>query len=175
MPQHQTRLRWRELLEEFGELSASAGLLSAEEALSLLRAFAARTAYRPADEDVSVTISPMLADPVVRYDGIWVASLSADLLPQPVSPDPFLILGAQLAAGVPSASAAGRRTQAQTLLRAWRLGTSDLTLSVPVHERDLELLPSPLLSGLASEPACPRSPWLPARLQAGRTGADVPR
>lgn len=162
---HQTRLRWRELLEEFGELSACAGLLTRAQALSLLRAYAARTAYRPADEDVSVTISPVLADPVVRYDGIWIASLSADLLPQPVSADPFLPLAAQLAAEIPAASAAGRRAQALTLFNAWRLGTGDLTLSVPVHEGDLELLVSPLLAGLAAEAACPRRSWLPLQLR----------
>ena len=65
----------------------------------------------------------MLADPVVVYDGIWVASLSADVLPQPLAPDPFLPLHAQRQAGLPAASAAGRRAEAQALLAAWRRGT----------------------------------------------------
>ncbi len=161
---HQTRLRWRELLEEFGELAASVGAFSRQAALDLLRALAARTAYRPADEDVPVTISPMLSDPVVIYDGIWVGSLSADVLPQPVAPDPFLPLRAQLEAGVPQASAAGRRSQAQTLLDAWRLGTAQLVLSVPAREKDLELLPSPVLAGLVLREEVPRRLWLPMHL-----------
>jgi probable DNA repair protein len=160
----QTRLRWRELLEEFGELAASVGNLTRDAALELLRALALRTHYRPADEGAPVTLSPSLADPVVIYDGIWVGSLSADVLPQPVAPSPFLPLRAQIEAGVPEASAAGRRSQAQTLLAAWRESTRELVLSVPARERDLELLPSPYLSGLTLERQEPRSLWLPGRL-----------
>ena len=160
----QTRLRWRELLEEFGELSLSVSLLRREAALPLLRSLAARTAYRPADEDVSVTVSPMLADPVVYYDGIWVgAPERARCCRSRCSPDPFLPLSAQLAAGVPAASAAGRRAQAQALLGAWQGATQELVFSVPVHEEDLEVLPSPLLSPLEPQLSYPRSLWRPAQ------------
>ena len=54
----------------------------------------------------------MLADPVVIYDGLWIGSLSADQLPEPPAPDPFLPVTAQIAAGLPEASSAGRRAQA---------------------------------------------------------------
>lgn len=160
----QTRLRWRELLEQFGELAACAGSLGRESALEHLRSLAAHTAYRPADEDVPVTISPVLADPIVLYDGIWVAGLSADVLPMPVTPDPFLPLAAQLAAGMPEASAAGRRAQAQSLLDAWRRTAGELIVSVPVRDRDLELLPSPWLAGLTLVEQTPRGSWLPLAL-----------
>ena len=160
----QTRLRWRELLEEFGELAACAGSLARAAALGQLRSLAAHTAYRPADEDVPVTISPMLTDPVVVYDGIWVASLGADVLPMPVTPDAFLPLPAQLAAGMPEASAAGRRAQAQSLLAAWRRSTPELVLSVAARDQDLEILPSPYLAGLALEEQAARGLWLPLRL-----------
>ena len=163
----QTRLRWRELLEEFGGLAACAGILGREAALEHLRALAAHTAYRPADEDVPVTISPVLADPVVVYDGIWVGGLSADVLPMPVAPDPFLPLAAQLAAGLPEASAAGRRAQAQSLLSAWAHTTSELVLSVPAREKDLELLPSPCLARLTLAEQAPRGLWLALRLHRG--------
>lgn len=161
---HQTRLRWRELLEEFGGLAAIVSSLARDTALGQLEALALRTAYRPADEDVPVTVSPMLADPVVVYDGIWVGSLSADALPMPPAPDPFLSLAAQVAAGVPEASASGRRAQAQALLAAWRCATAELVLSVPALDGDLELLPSPLLSDLALQEEAPQSLWLPLRL-----------
>jgi probable DNA repair protein len=168
----QTRLRWRELLEEFGGLAACAGSLGLEAALEHLRALASHTAYRPADEDVPVTISPMLADPVVVYDGIWAGGLSADVLPMPVAPDPFLPLAAQLAAGMPEASAAGRRAQAQSLLTAWERTTPELVLSVPAREKDLELLPSPCLARLRLAEQSPRGLWLALRLhRGGRTEA----
>jgi probable DNA repair protein len=161
---HQTRLRWRELLEEFGELDASTGALAREAALELLRALALRTVHGRADEDVPVTLSPVLVDPVVIYDGIWVGSLSADVLPQPVSPNPFLPLRTQIEAGVPEASAAGRRAQGHSLLAAWQVGARELVLSVPEREEDLELLPSPYVRGWRVEEKAGPSLWLPRLL-----------
>src|SRR5262249_35632368 len=48
---HQTRLRWRELLEEFGQLEAGVGTFAGRAALELLEALARHTAYRPGDDD----------------------------------------------------------------------------------------------------------------------------
>ncbi len=164
----QTRLRWRELIEELGELGPGVGQPGRAAALDLLRSLARHTNYRPADDDVAVMLAPTLADPVVRYDGIWVAGLSADVLPQPLAPNPFLPLAAQVAAGVPSASSAGRRAQAEALLKAWRHGADELVLSVPAREGDLELLPSVLLGAVPAAEAAPAGVWLAQRLARAR-------
>ena len=161
---YQARLRWRELLEEFGELAVSVPALSLEAALELLRALAMRTSFRPSDDAAPVTLSPLLADPVAIYDGIWVGSLDAGELPQPPAPDPYLPLQAQLAAGLPEASVAGRRAQADALATAWRRGTPELVLSVPARDEDRERLPSPYLAGLAFEEPSPGNLYLPLRL-----------
>jgi ATP-dependent helicase/nuclease subunit B len=160
----QTLLRWHELLEEFGDLGACVATLNRERALGLLEDLAGSRAFRPADADVTVMLSPRLADSVVHYDGIWVAGLHADEFPQPVAPDPFLPLPAQLAAGLAAASSAGRRAQAQGLIAAWRSGTAELVLSAPLHQEDQELLPSPLLAGDSSAQMPGPQGWLPARL-----------
>jgi len=160
----QTLMRWHELLEEFGELSGTLGSVARAQALGLLRELAARSAFRPADADPTVTLSPALADPVVEYDGIWVAGLHAEVFPQPVQPDPFLPLPAQVTAGIPAASAAGRLAQARALLAAWQRGADELVLSAPLYSQDLQLLPSPLLAGAELEPPAHRAPWLPASL-----------
>ena len=163
----QTLLRWHELLEEFGQLSASLPSLPRARALALLQALATSSTYRPADEDVAVTLSAALADPVVGYDGIWVAALSAQVFPQAVSPDPFLPLAAQLATHVPQASSALRRVQAERLLDAWRASTGELVLSLARHDGDVELQESPLLARLPVTPPAALAPWLPARLHRG--------
>ncbi len=161
---HQTRLRWRELLEEFGELAPTVGSLGFRAALELLRALALRTAWRAGKEGAPVTLSAMLADPVVIYDGIWVGSLSADQLPEPPAPDPFLSLRAQLAAGLPEASIAGRRAQAAAWLTAWRRCTRELVLSVPARDEDRAILPSACLAGIDLEEPQRTDLWLPLRL-----------
>jgi RecB family exonuclease len=144
--EQQTVVRLHELLDEFGQLASSAGAMSREDAVHWFGELASRTAFRPADDDGVVTISSALADPVVLYDGIWVAGLHAEAFPQPVQPDPFLPLPAQIASGIPAASASGRLAEARGLLTAWRAATNTLVLSVPSRAEDLELLPSPLLA-----------------------------
>ena len=149
--EQQTVVRLHELLDEFGQLASSARAMSRDEAIHWFNELASRTAFRPADDDAVVTISSALADPVVLYDGIWVAGLHAEAFPQPVQPDPFLPLPAQIAAGIPAASAAGRLAEARALLRAWRAATGELVLSAPARAEDLELLPSPLLAEWARD------------------------
>jgi probable DNA repair protein len=163
----QTVMRFHELLDEFGQLAAAVGSLSRESAIRLVSERAASISFRPADDDALVTITPMLADPVVRYDGIWVAGLHAETFPLPVQPDAFLPLSTQLAAGVPAASAQGRLQEAHALLAAWRAAADELVLSAPARTEDLELLPSPLLSPWRESRHAPHPGvvWLPARLR----------
>lgn len=188
--EQQTVVRFHELLDEFGQLASAARSMSRDSAIRWFTELATHTAFRPADDDAVVTISPMLADPIVHYDGVWVAGLHGEVFPQPVQPDPFVPLAAQIAAGVPTASAAGRLEEAQTLITAWRAIAGELVLSAPARAEDLELLPSPLLgewiesarpgmavparrkrpasrtsaSDHAPSHAAPTPVWLPARM-----------
>ena len=172
--EQQTLVRFYELLDEFGQLAAAMRSISRDNAIQWFGELAARTAYRPADNDAVVTISSTLVAPVVRYDAIWIAGLHAEAFPQPVQPDPFIPLAAQLAAGVPAASAAGRLAEARALLTSWRAAADGLVLSTPARAQDLELLPSPLLAewmsaaqagpAVAPRPAQASQPWLPLRL-----------
>ena len=144
--EQQTVVRFHELLDEFGQLASATRAISRDNAIQWFTELASRTAFRPADDDAVITITSVLAAPVVTYDAIWIAGLHAEAFPQPVQPDPFLPLAAQLAAGVPAASPGGRLAEAQALLTAWREGADELVLSAPARSEDLELLPSPLLA-----------------------------
>lgn len=144
--EQQTVVRFHELLDEFGQLASATRSISRDNAIQWFNELAARTAFRPADDDAVVTISSGMAAPVVRYDAIWIAGLHAEAFPLPVQPDPFIPLAAQLAAGVPAASAGGRLAEARGLVSAWRAGADELVLSAPARSEDLELLPSPLLA-----------------------------
>jgi hypothetical protein len=144
--EQQTVVRFYELLDEFGQLASAARSISRDNAIQWFTELATRTAFRPADDDAVITISSVLVAPVVRYDAIWIAGLHAEAFPQPVQPDPFIPLSAQLAAGVPAASASGRLAEAYALVSSWREGADELVLSAPARSEDLELLPSPLLA-----------------------------
>ena len=166
--EQQTLVRFHELLDELGQLSAAERSMTREVALQWLTELAARTPYRPADDDAPVTISSAYADPVVQYDAVWVAGLNAETFPQAVAPDPFVPLAAQIAAGWPAATAGGRLEEARALMAAWRAAAGELVLSAPARAGDIELLPSPLLEEwrpAGGPPAEERGPlWLPARL-----------
>ena len=162
----QTVQRFNELLNEFGELSVAVRTLSRDQALQVFNELAARSAFRPASGDALVTITPFLEDPIIHYEGIWVAGLDAGSWPQPVQTNPFLPVAAQRAAGIPAASAEGRTAEARALMFAWRGAADDLVFSVATREEDLVLLPSPLLKEWSSvaAPAAPPALWLPARV-----------
>jgi ATP-dependent helicase/nuclease subunit B len=172
--EQQTLVRFHELLDELGQLSAAARSMTRDLALQWLSELATHTPYRPADDDAPVTVASSYMDPVVQYDAVWVGGLNAESFPQPVAPDPFVPLAAQIAAGSAAASAAGRLEEARALITAWRTAGRELVLSSPARDGDIELLPSPLLEEWrsAGEPAAEErgSVWLPARLhRAGRT------
>ena len=166
--EQQTLLRFHELLDELGQLSVPARTMTLDVAVQWLTELASRTPYRPSDDDAAVTVSPTYVDPVVRYDGVWVAGLGSESFPQPVAPDPFLPLSAQIAAGWPAATAGGRLEEARAQVTAWRAAAGELLLSAPVRAEDIELLPSPLLQEWRAAPRSsskpPASMWLPARL-----------
>lgn len=168
--EQQTCERFFDLLKEFGSMTPALGSVSRDTAIQWFNELAGRTSFRPASGDAPITVSPVLADPVVRYDGIWVAGLHGEAWPQPVQPDPFLPLREQIAAGVPAASAAGRLLAARALMRAWSRSTDELVLSAPARAQDMELLPSPLLKSYPLEQAsAPTAFWLPQRMH--REGA----
>ena len=85
-------------------------------------------------------------DPLLHYDGIWVAGLSAGQWPPPPQPDPFLPIPVQRAAGMSGASPAGQLALAQRRLAAWRERSSRLALSYPCAEDDVSLQPCALVS-----------------------------
>jgi ATP-dependent helicase/nuclease subunit B len=168
--EEQTRARFTELLDDFGQLAAVAGTISRKDAVQWLRELATRTAFRPASGDALVTVTPQLIDPIARYDAIWVAGLHADAWPVPAQPDPFLPVSLQLDAGIPAATSDGRAAEARALLAAWQSSTPDLVLSTPLRAEDVQLSPSPFLAAFppAETPAATgesRSIWLPLRVR----------
>jgi probable DNA repair protein len=164
----QTHDRFIELLDDFGSLTSSVGSMSRDSAVQWLSELATRTSFRPASGDALVTISSQLVDPIVQYDGIWVAGLHADVWPAPVQPDAFIPLHLQIAAGVPAAGAAGRAAEARSLVSAWAAATRELVLSAPTRADDVQLSPSPLVAQFATAPeeaSKTLSLWLPQRLR----------
>jgi ATP-dependent helicase/nuclease subunit B len=145
--EQQQHERFRELIGELAMLGAGAGPpLAHAEAVELLASMARRTAFEAASEDVPVTLTDSVDDPLVPYDGIWVAGLGAETWPAPPRPDPFIPIAVQRAAGLPQASAQAQRSDALRSMQAWRRSAAQLVLSWPETEGDVVLQPSSLVA-----------------------------
>lgn len=143
--------RFRDLLGEFSLLGGGSVRFDCGQALELLRALAARTAFDSATGDLPVTLTASTDDPLAGYDGIWVAGLSADSWPMPARPDPFVPLAVQRAVSLPAASPAGKLAAALEAMAAWRRCARLLVHSWPVAEEDVPQQPSSLLAVAAAD------------------------
>jgi ATP-dependent helicase/nuclease subunit B len=144
--EQQQRDRLRELLGELALTGVSGMRHDAAGAQELLRALAQRTAFDPASGDVPVTLTESTDDPLVVYDGLWVAGLDAETWAPPSRPDPFLPVEAQRAAGLPMASAAGQRAAAIRSMDAWGRCARRWVVSWPHHDGEVPLQRSSLLA-----------------------------
>lgn len=170
--EQQVQLRFSELLGELAALEVPGRSLSPTGALQLLHERARREHFEPASDDVAVTVTASLDDPIVRYDGIWVAGLSADAWPAPVQTDPLIPAGLQRQAGLPGSSAALQLERARELQGLWARRARSLVLSWAATEEDLPTDPSPLLQGLP--PLAPAAPPAHFQLADWLAGLEVP-
>ncbi len=149
--EQQVRLRFDQLLGEFAAITVPAGRLQAEEASRMLHELAQRVAFEPASDDVPVTVTASLDDPILRYDGVWIAGLSAEVWPPAAQPDPLLPQLMQREAGVPEASADGQlRLATQRMLR-WQRCAVQCVYSWSRSDAELPRDISPLLRAPATE------------------------
>ena len=144
----QTVARVQALLDEYAALGAWLGRTDAAGAVATLGDLARERSFDPASVAAPVTLTDSHDDPIVHYDGIWVAGLDAAQWPPPPRPDAFIPLRLQVAAGVPAASAAGQATVARRSFDAWRTATDTLVCSWAALDGDAHRSPSPLLSRL---------------------------
>jgi len=166
--EHQTVMRWSALLDEYSALGAWLPRATALEAVAVLGELARERSFDPASVDAAVTLTDSHDDPVVRYDGIWVAGLDAAQWPPAPRPDVFVPLRLQVAAGMPAASAAGQSRRALASLADWRAATDSLVCSWAELEGDAQRTPSPVLSRLAG-----RQEYSPPRGTRGSLAAEL--
>jgi ATP-dependent helicase/nuclease subunit B len=146
--EQQTVTRWHALLDEYSALGAWLPRATAGEAARVLDELASERSFDPASVDAPVTLTESHDDPVVRYDGIWVAGLDAAQWPAAPRPDALIPLQLQVAASVPWSSAAGQTRAAHAALAAWRASTGTLVCSWGRLEGDAHRTQSPLLARL---------------------------
>ncbi len=137
--------------QECAALPAALGSCDANEALQILMQLLSRTRFEPATGDAAVTLTASFADPILRYEGIWVSGLHAGAIPQQARFDPFIPVALQRQAGIMAADAAALVGQAQQALATLCRSSREFIVSAPHHAEDTELAASPLLAPYAQE------------------------
>ncbi|MGH8226890.1 MAG: PD-(D/E)XK nuclease family protein [Steroidobacteraceae bacterium] len=167
----QAEARFAEILGDFAAMGGRLGTLDVRQALDILRSLVERTAFAPQTGEAAVTLAGLAGDPILRYDGIWVAGLHADTWPPAPQLDPFIPRAAQRRAGIARTTPAGCLQIARALLECWRRSAATLVLSAPLRLEDRDCLPSALLAQIAgAEPYVPaeRRTTLAQRIRASR-------
>jgi len=156
--EQQTVSRVHELLDEYAALGPWLPRSDAAGAVATLVDLSRERSFDPATVAAPVTLTDSHDDPVVRYDGIWVAGLDAAQWPPPPRPDVFIPLGLQVGAGIPAASASGQTQAARRSFAAWQAATSTLVCSWAQLDRDAHRTLSPLLARLPDRKEWPSLP-----------------
>ncbi len=150
--EQQTVARWHSLLDEYSALGSWLPRATAAAAVETLSDLAAERSFDPASVAAPITLTDSHDDPLVRFDGIWVAGLDAAQWPPPPRPDVFIPLRLQNAAGIPWASAAGQTRLARGSFDDWRGSTDQLVCSWGRLDGDAHRGVSPLLARLDTSP-----------------------
>jgi probable DNA repair protein len=173
--EHQVRQRFEEVLGEFAALGSLAGTLTLSAAVELFSASLRRTRFEPATGDVPVTVTGDIGDPLLHYDGIWVAGLTESDWPAARILDPYLSGTALQRAGLDAGTAVGALRRARECMQAWSESTDDLVYSWPMQRDGAVIGPSPMLGCSAEKVAADKSPWSIASIQLEEYGALAPK
>lgn len=136
-------------LLEFSGLDPWLGRISAANACHWLGEVLGQMRYQDSSaRSAPVTVCSLDQAVDLAADSLFLANMSHREFPAAARPDPCLRIEDQMAAGIPSASAALRLEQARGLWQTLRQRGVELTLSCPLStEQGAETHPSPLIGG----------------------------
>lgn len=158
--EYQTLGKWHEVLGEFSRLERVAKVLSFSQAIHLLKKSCADTLFQPEGGGAPVQVLGILESAGLEFDCLWVSGLTDDAWPIDASPNPFLPVAAQKAAGLPEASAEGSLALDRRITEGWRGAAGEVVLSFHTTDKDRVVSPSPLIldipEGTVDVPVYPR-------------------
>lgn len=136
------------VLDGFAVLDRVSPPLGRGEAAAILRQLAASIEFQPERGDGPVQVVGMLEAGGLHFRHLWVMGLSANVLPAPRRPNPFLPVRLQVACGMPHAAADRELDYARRLFMRLLAAAPVVICSCPRGEGDMELAPSPFLADL---------------------------
>lgn len=146
--EYQVRQAWQEVVAALAGLEPLAPRLDQGGALRQLQRLAAARLFQPEGAEVPLQVLGVLETSGQQFDHLWVMGLHDGAWPPAPRPNPFLPLGLQHALGMPHASAERELAVARRITARLLGSAREVVVSVPGHEGDRPLRPSPLLEAL---------------------------
>ena len=154
--------RFGEVLAALAAADALIGAKTASAAMRLLAAAARDTAFQPQTGIPPLWVTSTLGDPWLHFDALWIAGMSADRWPAPVSSVPMLPPALQREYGIAGASARAQLDLAVDLGARWAVRATRCVFSVADRSDAHAIAPSALLpAGIEAltVAAAPRPLW----------------
>ena len=148
----QTRAKWHEMLGELSKLERVVEKMSFAEAFAFLQRLCGSTLFQPESPDAPIQVLGVLESAGLRFDCLWVSGLTDEAWPLTARPNPFLPVAAQKKAGIPQASAEASAALDARLTDEWKRAAGEVVFSWPAKDKDKDLAPSPLISGIEEKP-----------------------
>lgn len=150
--EYQALEKWREALSEFAALGIVGGPWSAGEARSRLQRACSEALFQPKSGSAPVQVLGLLESAGLAFDHLWICGLTEDKWPISARPHPLIAPPLQRRAGIPQASPEASLAFDRTLTANWKRAAPEVIFSTGHAEGDRELLPSPLIAGIAATP-----------------------
>jgi ATP-dependent helicase/nuclease subunit B len=145
----QALAKWRETLAAFGALGSVSPAWTANDARARLRRLCLDATFQPASGEAPVQVLGILESAGLAFDHLWVSGLTEEAWPLAARPHPFIAPALQRRAGIPQASAERSLEIDAALTDAWRCAAPEVVFTSARADGDRELLPSPLVAGIA--------------------------
>ncbi len=145
----QARAKFNEMLGEFSRLSLLSSSISIQQASRQLRRICADTLFQPETPAAPIEVLGILESAGLAFDCLWVSGLTEEAWPLKARPNPFLPMLLQKKAGIPEAAAETSLALDRRITEGWLGAAGEVVFSCAEKEKDRDLLPSPLLSGVA--------------------------
>ncbi|MFP4657119.1 MAG: PD-(D/E)XK nuclease family protein [Desulfonatronovibrionaceae bacterium] len=146
--EYQTIRAFREVLSELAGLDAVSPRTDFATALDYLRRILSERIFQPRSPAAGIQVMGLFEAVGQAMDKIWLAGMTADVLPGRADPDPFIPVRDQRRLFMPGSCPERELEMAGRIWENMRLAAGEIVCSYPRAEEDTEIIPSPFVIDL---------------------------
>ncbi len=143
--EQQTRNKFYEVLAQLSALDETVGAVHSVDALQLLRNACQQVRFAPESNDYALNIVDVESAAGMQFDALWVLGVHAGEWPSVPEPDPFIPMELQRKHALSYSSAESCLLLSKQKLQRLVDSATEVILSWPQHNKDLDLRASSLL------------------------------